>query len=329
MARKKTKRTNKPTEKKGKEKKKKIEPKKIIAGIIVLVVIILIITKLTPEKDTPIAEVNGEKIYVSEFQKKYNVLPEESITPEEFLDVLVDESLLLQQVKALNIIVSKTEVDLLMESTITQSGISKDIFFERAAERGLTKEDLREAFETRLLIKRLFDQVLVIEINESELVEFFEANKDQLISPERVNARHILVSTKEEADEIRAQLIEGADFENVVKEKSLDTGSAEQGGKLGWFTRGQMVPPFEHVAFSLRTGAISPPVKTEFGWHIIEILGKKSETALKFEEVKEDLAQLMYLNKREAAAQEYLNTLRTNGSIEKISSEELTTLLQQ
>ena len=86
----------------------------------------------------------------------------------------------------------------------------------------------------------------------------------------KINASHILVSTKEEADEIYNNLKQGFNFEAIAKQKSKCP-SGEKGGNLGWFGRGQMVKEFENAAFRLKKGEISQPVKTQFGWHIIRV----------------------------------------------------------
>ena len=88
--------------------------------------------------------------------------------------------------------------------------------------------------------------------------------------PKRVNASHILIKTEDEARELLFDLKRGADFAEVAKKKSKCP-SGKNGGKLGWFRRGEMVKEFDTVAFTLKVGDLSEPVKTQFGWHIIKI----------------------------------------------------------
>lgn len=92
---------------------------------------------------------------------------------------------------------------------------------------------------------------------------------------EMVWARHILVSTEEEAKSIVARLDKGEDFGTIAAEMSLDTSNSAQGGDLGWFTKGQMVAPFENAAFALKIGEVSQPIKTDYGYHVIQLLGKE------------------------------------------------------
>jgi hypothetical protein len=104
---------------------------------------------------------------------------------------------------------------------------------------------------------------------------------------EQVKAQHILVDTKDLADSIYAQLQGGADFTQTAREQSNDTGTAENGGDLGWFTRGQMVKPFEDVAFSLEPGQYSTPVQTQFGWHIIKVNEKDPNRAMTDQQIQQ------------------------------------------
>jgi hypothetical protein len=98
---------------------------------------------------------------------------------------------------------------------------------------------------------------------------------------EQVHAAHILVDTKDLADSIYQDVTQGGvDFAQAAKDQSVDSGTAANGGDLGWFTRGQMVDPFEEVAFSTPPGQISQPVQTEFGWHIIEVIAHEQNRAM-------------------------------------------------
>jgi peptidyl-prolyl cis-trans isomerase D len=183
------------------------------------------------------------------------------------------------------------------------------------AEVNVTPEEIRRQYEAdkaqyRIPEKRSLDLLVVSEekvaqsiaIPEAELRKLYEANKDQYRMPERVKVRHILLKTtdkpKDEIPKIRARAEEllrdikgGADFAALAKKNSEDTGSAVNGGDLGWIVRGQTVQNFETTAFSLKPKEISNVITTEYGFHIIQVLEKEEARLRPFEEVKAQLEQ--------------------------------------
>ena len=119
----------------------------------------------------------------------------------------------------------------------------------------------------------------------------------------QVHAAHILVDTKDLADTIYGELQGGANFEETAKQQSNDTATAENGGDLGWFTRGQMVKPFEDVAFSLQPGQISQPFQTQYGWHIIKVYEVDQNRAMTDQQLQQyrDSIVSRWLEERKAA----------------------------
>ncbi|MGQ2904355.1 MAG: peptidylprolyl isomerase [Neoaquamicrobium sediminum] len=140
---------------------------------------------------------------------------------------------------------------------------------------------------------------------------------------EEVRARHILVETEEEAREIIKQLDEGGDFEAIAKEKSTD-GAAAQGGDLGYFGAGQMVPEFEKAAFAMEVGAHSAePVKSQFGWHVIKLEDKRAKQPPAFEQVSGQLRSVLLRD----AYMKVVNDLRAAADVE-IEDEALKAMLE-
>jgi len=139
---------------------------------------------------------------------------------------------------------------------------------------------------------------------DSEIENYFIQNKASLVEPEKVNAAHILLKVNNWADEvaanevykkaksIREALVEGADFAKMAKKNSQD-GTAENGGELGYFTKGQMVPEFEKAAFETKVGEISDVVKTQFGFHIIKVLDHQAEINPTLDAVKDKIAAIL------------------------------------
>jgi peptidyl-prolyl cis-trans isomerase C len=134
---------------------------------------------------------------------------------------------------------------------------------------------------------------------------------------EEVQARHILVAKEEDAKKLAERAKAGEDFAQLAKENSGDGGSKEQGGMLGYFGRGQMVPQFEEAAFALKKGEISDPVQSQFGWHVIKVEDRRQKPPPSFEEVKDRLIGSMVQSK----AQNIANELRGKAKIDYIDPE--------
>ena len=114
---------------------------------------------------------------------------------------------------------------------------------------------------------------------------------------EQVHAEHILVKSEDEAKDIEKQLAGGAKFEDLAKAKSIDTGSGANGGDLGFFAKGQMVKEFEDAAFALDAGKVSDPVKSQYGWHIIKVIEKKSTAPQTMDQIGPQLQQTILYKK--------------------------------
>ncbi len=150
-----------------------------------------------------------------------------------------------------------------------------------------------------------------VKVSESELAEYYESNKDKFVTGESVNASHILVDSEEKALEVLAK-INGCEisFEDAAREFS-SCPSGSQGGNLGEFTRGQMVPEFDSAVFAMTEGEVtSAPVKTQFGYHLIKLISKKEASVAPFEEIKEELESTLLLEKRRSAYQSKINQLK-------------------
>ncbi|WP_181704491.1 peptidylprolyl isomerase [Chthonobacter rhizosphaerae] len=152
-------------------------------------------------------------------------------------------------------------------------------------------------------------------VTDEELKARYEKDLAGYEAPEEVKARHILVKTEEEARAIIKDLDGGADFAKIAAEKSQDPGSKVNGGDLGFFTKGQMVPEFETAAFALQPGAYTKdPVQSQFGWHVIKTDEKRTQPAPTFEEVREQVASVVQREK----FQEVLGDLKGKAKVERL-----------
>ncbi len=150
-----------------------------------------------------------------------------------------------------------------------------------------------------------------VTVNEAETKEYYEAHKAEFVSGETVNASHILVDTEEKAIEIYNEIASGKkSFEDAAKEYS-SCPSKDNGGNLGDFGRGQMVPEFDTAVFEMEVGSVTEaPVKTQFGYHLIKLNSKSESKETPYEEIKEELKGALLNEKRRKAYESKINQLK-------------------
>lgn len=159
-----------------------------------------------------------------------------------------------------------------------------------------------------------------LKISDKEAKKFYDSNPAMFKQPERVHARHILVSGDEELAKVQSELKDGKSFDVVAKEYSRDPGSAANGGDLGEFPRGMMVPEFEKAAFELKNpGDVSEPVKTQFGWHIIKLEERIPESVMPFEQVKDRLTNELKDQKTQQVLQDKAKELESKYKVERLT----------
>ena len=176
---------------------------------------------------------------------------------------------------------------------------------------GLTDEQVRTDVRTRLLSERIFEEVTKdVKVTDEEIQTYYDENKAQFETPASREVRHILVKQKARADDLYRQLRNGGNFAALAKRFSQDPASKAQGGK---FTaqQGATVPEFDKTAFDLETGELSRPVKTQFGWHIIEATSAvKPKAAQELEEVETQISEQLLEEKKNARINEWIEELR-------------------
>jgi parvulin-like peptidyl-prolyl isomerase len=193
------------------------------------------------------------------------------------------------------------ELARIRESNFENSQEKFDDFLE---ERKISKADANAIVKSQLQQQALFEHVTRgIRFTDAEARTYYDENAAQFKVPAGRTASHILVETEAEADRIRAE-VTPENFAELAKENSTDTGSAQQGGSLGPIQKGQLVPEFEKVAFSLDDGQISQPVKTQFGWHIIMVDITPAKTTA-FAEAKAQIIQSQLAQKRQTEFTEW------------------------
>ena len=234
----------------------------------------------------------------------------------QILTRLIKQQLVFQQAPALKVSVKPAEIETEIRKLDDQYKGRKNLEKE-ASKQGFTIAEIKQFLRERILIERVIEKISSdAKPKDAELKEFYEQNKATF--DDQVRAAHILVCTsrnqadgscahspedEQRAKDLVARARNGEDFGALAKEFSTDDSNKEQGGDLGYFTRGQMVPEFEQAAFSVPPGQVSDPVKTRFGFHVIKVLAKGKT----FEEAKAELVQSLGEQRGQQAFQDWLN----------------------
>lgn len=275
----------------------------------------------------------------------------------DILNQMIDERLLLQEAKKRKIVVAKREIEDGVNEVKRRFPTLED-FQAELKKQSLTEADFEKRIRDQLMVIKLIDLEIKAKVGvpkEEETIKLYDkivsqidGKKDPNLSveeeneiaslakffqrrtAERVRVRHILIRVEKNArmqdkttalnkiKEIQQKIKAGKDFSELAQKYSEDPGSKEQGGDLGFFVRGEMVPEFEKVAFSLPVGEVSDIVETDFGYHLLKCEEKKAKSKLTYGEVKEELQEYLYRSKAEKIYQDFLKQLRSNATI-KIS----------
>ncbi len=173
---------------------------------------------------------------------------------------------------------------------------------------GLAKEAL-----TQLAINKVLADVTV---TDEDVKKYYDDNSSMFINPPTVSAKHILVKTEEEATSIKEEIANGLAFEEAAKKYSTCP-SKEQGGSLGNFGKGSMVPEFEKVAFESEVGKVSEPVKTQFGYHLILVEDKTESTTVPFDQVKDAVLKQLINERQQNKYLEMIKQLSDKYGVER------------
>ena len=228
------------------------------------------------------------------------------------LEKIIRYELLYQECLKYNVEIGDNEINKKYESTRSQFPSDAE-FQQRLKELNNSEELYKSQIKRDLAIQRLINQKFKPAVTDEEIRKYYDDNPDKFKQKSQVRASHILISvdssaTKAQKDAARkeieallSRIKSGEDFAAIAKEKSQCPSSAN-GGDLGFFSKGDMVEPFEEAVFSMKPGEISNIVETQFGYHIIKLTDKKDEKTIGFEEAKEEISRSL---KREKIAESY------------------------
>jgi len=243
------------------------------------------------------------------------------------LEELINRELLFQESQRLGIRIEPQIVN--QQYDLMQKMYpDKKVFAEKLSAVNLSEKEMKSEVERGLIIRRLIQEKVVsrAQTPEEESLAFYEKNKGQFKQPEMVRAQHILFSfspgtspvqkqkTREAMEKIQKRIKRGESFSELAKKFSNDP-NGKNGGELGYFDREKMVEPFSRAAFALGVNEVSNIVETEYGFHLIKVLDKKPERIPAFEEIKEDITQLIVQKKIANGIKSYIQILRDKAKI--------------
>ena len=190
-------------------------------------------------------------------------------------------------------------------------GGSQKRYEQQLKKQGLTDAQVRQDIKAQLISEQVFNKITKkVSVSDSEVHQYYVQHPQLYAQPQSRDVRHILVKSKSLADRLYTQIKGGANFATLAKKYSQDPGSKTQGGKLT-VSKGQTVPQFDKVAFSLKTGELSKPVHTQYGWHIIQALSAvKAAKKTPFSQVKEAIRQQLLQTKRQQEAAKWWDSTK-------------------
>lgn len=269
--------------------------------LILLAFIAVLINGCGGRSEKVLARIDNKVITLEEFNKKIARLPKH-----------YQEIIKTQKAKFLD--------DVIMEKLLYGEALKANI--DKDAE---TQEVIAEA-KKKILVSRLIKDRVEdkISVAEEDIKGYYDEHSEEFMLPERWRASHILVDTLEGAEDIKEKLDEGDLFEELAKETSKDA-TSKQGGDIGYFSKGQLIPEFEEACFKLEVGQISDIVQTQFGYHIVKLTDRKSPEVQEFSSVKELIKKELEKDQRKQLLEELMNNLRNKAKItinEKLLEEE-------
>lgn len=301
-------------------------------GIFILTFTACDMVEKTPEAKakSTIAKVNGEKIqrkdleenprlkqvvnqmkmqYGEEFEKSEQGKEAIKEQKKQILDELITEKVLLQKGKELKVIPKDEELNKEVDKKFNEIKAvynnDEKKFEETLKSTGFTKETLKEYLKSQIIIEKVINEATKdVKVEDKDVKKYYNENQSMFTEkPNTMNVSHILVKTEDEAKKVKKRLDSKEDFAKVAKEVSQDPGSKDKGGLLGDinYNDANFDPTFMKAAIALKQGAVSNPVHSQWGYHIIKINSKKEYPVKKFDAVKEDIKKELKMEKQKEA----------------------------
>lgn len=270
-------------------------------------------------------------LVLKEAEKRGAVLPEAALKLKlDVLNSLIDRKLVRQKIKELNIVISEEEIRQSIEDIKRQNKLSQEALVSALLAQGITFDQYKAQMKEQLERLRLMSQEVKskIQVSERELREFYDANRALYLEEPTYRARHIFLKVDKKAsnDEIKkimskaadvvAEAKSNSDFTALAKKYSDEAGAAKEGGDLGTFKKGDMLPEIESAVLAMKPGEISELVTTPAGFHIIKLEEKSPEKLKPFETVKASIDEILYRKKSEERFKQWAEELRKAAAVE-------------
>jgi peptidyl-prolyl cis-trans isomerase SurA len=315
--------------------------KKVLGICIVSVVLFLPVAASAEQIDRIAAIVNDEPVTSYEVEKEQSNMakmseknpsifgPDKTVSSEAALNSIINRKLIALKIKELDIKVSDDEVKQAIEDVRKQNNISQETLVEALKNQGISFEEYRSQIREQLERLRLVSQEVrsKIQITDKDIRDYYTTNPEKFEKEETYRARLITLDIPSNASEterkgirdtissIYAEAKSGKNFEELARKYSKDP-SAKDGGDLGAFKKGEMLPEFDNILTKLKPGEISEPFSTQSGLHIVKLESRSHGELQPFEKVKGDISDLLYKKKSEERFNQWLADLRKNAAVE-------------
>ena len=294
------------------------------------------------ELPDPVAVVEGEKISRADLEDTFNsALASSGINADdltadqkmagyrEILDELIVDKLISRKASSVEIKDADLETEI---GRVKSQFPSEDVFKAEMTKAGETESSFRDSVKKMMQQQKWMEDQIgdKASVSDADIKKFYDENKKEFEHPELVRASHILIRVPEDADEktvaekkkaanaaLERVTTKQEDFTAVAKEVSEEPGAKESGGDLNFFPKDRMVPEFANAAFAMKKGEISKePVRTKFGWHIINVTDRKDSGTMPYDEVKGQVGSYLEGGKRREAVRNVIDTLRGEAKID-------------
>jgi peptidyl-prolyl cis-trans isomerase SurA len=289
------------------------------------------------------ASVNGEIITILELEKAAQPLVEKRLltAPERerakvkrevltnVLDKLVLRQIQLQRAEATGIRIDEAELNAAIANIMEQGSLTEEMLARALVEEGLTREEYREQISDQILFSKLMQREIRarVAVTHEELEEYYQEHEEEYYQPEQIRVRHLLIMVgsgpgAHEVQEARRKALdilhkyrEGADFSDLVKEYSPAT-TSEGETVSGWLKRGEFLKELEEVAFSLPEGKVSEPIRSQAGFHLIQVAERRNAAYLSLETMTDSITEIITRQKMERDYQSWLDDLKEDAQVD-------------